>query len=208
MIDYSKNNKEPRNGRLRVLNNDEKIRHLGLREEQEVAVYTDGSAYRTANSVGYSFIVSDLKENKVIKISKGLVSIGKKKKRLAALYAETVAVLKAVDYITKQQLNNVIIYTDNLYLYKAVKGYDKYLNPILRAFVNRLKPLITNLFYNNQHVDIAYISGHAGVLENELADFYAKDSFKRKNSQASINIDVINTRLNEFNEFVAINFFN
>lgn len=194
-------NREPRNGKMREVNNEVKVKYLGIREELNwINIYTDGSATYRANSVGYSFVVVNNK-NEILKVSRGKISVGKKKKNLSALYAETTAVLKAVEYCLKEQLDNIRIYTDNLYIFKAVKGYDKCLNPVLHAFINQLKILVSNHFYNGYHIDICYVKGHSGVIENELADFFAKNSRKKQNNWISTDIDTI---MNVQKQFEAI----
>ena len=195
--------KEPKNGRLREANNEIKVRHLGIREElNEFNIYTDGSAvYKKSNSVGYSFIIAN-KEGHIVRISRGQINVGKKKKKLSSLYAETVAVLKAIEYIHKNLMDNVKIYTDNLYIFKAVKGYDKHLNPVLHAFINQVKALVTKIHYDGLHIDIEYIKGHSGIIENELADYYAKDSRKKRSNWTSTSIDTIDKVMNKLtNEY-------
>lgn len=193
MLQSFARNKEPKNGRLREINNDIPVKYLGIREElNEVNIYTDGSSKYRASSVGYSFIVINI-NNEILKVSRGKIAVGKKKKNLSALYAETIAVLKAVEYVLNERLDNVKIYTDNLYIFKAVKGYDKCLNPVLHAFINRLKDLVTTIYYGGYHIDIQYVKGHSGIVENELADFYAKDAIKKKNNWTSTTINTANS---------------
>ena len=148
-----------------------------------INIYTDGShCYRyKGTKIGYSFVV-EYDEN-VAHVQNGRLTIGKTKKKLGALYAETIAVLKALEYILAKQLDHVVIYS--MYLYKALKNENQQLNSVLSAFINKTKILLLKLRYRNLHVDFKYVKGHNNVEGNHLADILAKNGRKGKGIKIS-----------------------
>ena len=148
-----------------------------------INIFTDGShCYQhKGTKIGYSFVV-EYDEN-VAHIQNGKLTIGKTKKKLGALYAETIAVLKALEYILAKQLNHVVIYTDSMYLYKALKDENRQLNSVLSAFVNKTKILLLKLKYRNLHVDFKYVKGHSNIEGNHIADILAKNGRKGKSAK-------------------------
>ena len=132
--------KETYNGHIRKYNNWKKVKFLGINQDKnQFNIFTDGaSSYKNKDVIGYAFVITD-NMNNVIYVDRGQLAIGKRKKNLSALYAETIAVIK---------INHCQIFTDSLYIVKAVKGRDCCLNPILFAFVNRIKPIIYEIHYN------------------------------------------------------------
>ena len=180
--------KETYNGHIRKYNNWKKVKFLGINQDKnQFNIFTDGaSSYKNKDVIGYAFVITD-NMNNVVYVDRGQLAIGKRKKNLSALYAETIAVIKALEFIKENKINHCQIFTDSLYIVKAVKGRDCCLNPILFAFVNRIKPIISEIHYNELCVDIKYIKGHKGIIGNEVADFYAKDACKKRSKWKHIN---------------------
>ena len=140
------------------------------RAENLTNIYTDGSfKYTKKNIVGYAFVI-DADNHYYIK--NGYSIIGKNKYNLGALYAETLAIRKAMEYAYKKKYNNICIYTDNQYIVNAVYNKLVYLNPVLNALINSIYVFLTiNI---NFCLDIKYIIGHSNNIGNELANTYAQ----------------------------------
>lgn len=152
------------------------IQHLLEPDETDnsIKIYTDGSfKFTNRRIIGYAFAI----ENQDAFYAKnGYVNVGKNKKKLGALYAETIAIEKAVEYAYKKNYNDVCIYTDNKYIISTINNDLKYINPILNAFLNKLTHFL------NSHVMklcIKYIKGHMGYLGNELVNFWARKGRKK-----------------------------
>ena len=163
---------------LRSLKN-ASIKHLlGLKDiKNSVNIYTDGSYKASSNltKIGFAFIVKD--NDTVVHIQRGSEYIGKRKRKLGALTAETIAIEKALKYIYKKDFENTMIHTDSLYIYKAIYGYSEYLNPVLSHFINKIKIMLYKLKDNNQSIDFKYIKSHT-YIDNNLADLHAKKGRK------------------------------
>ena len=138
-------------------------------------IYTDGSfKYIKKNIAGYAFVIDNYD---YFYIKNGFTIIGKNKYNLGALYAETLAIRKAIEYAYKKKYNNICIYTDNQYIINAVYNQTEYLNPVLNALIN--------VIYNFLNINIdfylalKYIAGHTNNIGNELADIYAQKGRNR-----------------------------
>ena len=151
---------------------------LGINNSKNIInIFTDGSYHSSKNKkVGYSFVV-EYDEN-VAHVQNGNIIIGKSKKKLGALYAETVACLKAVEYVINKKLDHVIIYTDSMFIYRAIKDINVYKNPVLSAFTNTLYKRLKELKSNNLNIDFKYIKAHHNCEGNIIADVLAKNGRK------------------------------
>jgi len=133
-------------------------------------IYTDGSfKYSKKNIVGYAFVIDN---DNHFYIKNGYSIIGKNKYNLGALYAETLAIRKAIEYAYKKCYNNICIYTDNQYIVNAVYNKLTYLNPVLYALINTIYVFLTTKV--NFYLNIKYIMGHSNNIGNELANTYAQ----------------------------------
>lgn len=120
-------------------------------------IFTDGS--KLNDKTGYGFY--DSKE----KISFS----GRLKSQFTITNAELVAILKALEYVEINKLNNVVILTDSksttqLLKNRTVSSSDNYL--IFEIF-NRINRLAEN-------ITIQWIPGHIGLVGNDRADNAAK----------------------------------
>lgn len=135
-----------------------------------IDIYTDGSfKYTKKNIVGYAFVIDN--DNHYY-VKNGYSIIGKNKYNLGALYAETLAIRKAMEYACKKKYNNICIYTDNQYIVNAVYNKLAYLNPVLNALINSIYVFLS--MNMNFYLNIKYIIGHSNNMGNELANTYAQ----------------------------------
>ena len=138
-------------------------------------IYTDGSfKYTKKNIIGYAYVIDNCDH---FYVKNGFSIIGKTKYNLGALYAETLAIRKAIDYAYRKTYNNICIYTDNQYIINAVYNYTKFLNPVLNALINTIYDFLNR--NNNFYLTIKYIVGHSNNVGNELANTYAKKGRNR-----------------------------
>ena len=159
------------------------IMHLLSDTINSINIYTDGSFRFSSNEiVGYAFVIESDSE---FFIKNGFAILGKNKKKLGALYAEVLAIEKAIEFAQKKNYTNICIYTDNKYIISAINGSMKYINPVLNAFINKLRKFLT--FYENFNISIKYIKGHSDVLGNELANIYAQKARKRITTALNLN---------------------
>lgn len=150
--------------------------------EKVINAYTDGS-FKSSNDkiLGYAFAIEEEKDKLYMK--NGWLNVGKTKKNLGALYAETVAIEKAIEYAYKKQYNNLCIYTDNKYIVNTIEGNIDYINPVLNAFLNKMKQFL--YMHTDININIQYIPGHTGHICNEIVNFYAQKA-RRKNTMVKL----------------------
>lgn len=151
------------------------INYLFSIEKEMIKIYTDGSyKFKDNNILGYAFAIEN---NNKFFTKNGYINVNKSRKNLGALYAETVAIEKAIEFAYKKDYNNFCVLTDSKYIVSALYGKFDFINPVLHTFINRLKNFL-DINYNLK-MNIAYIEGHAGHLGNEIVNFYAKKGRKK-----------------------------
>lgn len=171
---YSKDYRYYNNSIFALLN----FRAVDQSINNAVNIYTDGSFKYNSNRIGYAFIVEQ--DNNIIHSKNGFRNIGKNKKKLGALYAETFAIEQAVNYILKKDIKNTYIYTDNIYIIRALNNKLNSLNTILNSFINNLRQLLLQLEAQKQYISFRYIKGHNNNMLNDLADTFARKGRKKQ----------------------------
>lgn len=151
-----------------------------------INIFTDGSYTTKHNSkLGYSFVV-EYDEN-IAHAQHGKMKVGRNKKNLGMLYAETIALCAAVEYVIDKRLTNVIIYSDSKFAVNAIHHPSRdFQNPVLNSFINKMNILLMNAKKANIVLNIRYCRGHANIESNELADSLAKNIRQGKNNIHSI----------------------
>ena len=173
------------------------IKHLLYNNDniELINIYTDGSfRYTKKHIAGYAFAIERVDH---FYIKNGYTIIGKNKQKLGALYAETLAIRKAIEYAYKKNYRNICIYTDNKYIINTLNANVEYINPILNSLIN----VICNFLclYIDFRLNIKYIQGHSKIIGNELANLYAKKARKKDLITKSIDKYKINSYIKELN---------
>lgn len=123
-------------------------------------IFTDGS--KIENRVGCAFIVID-KYNQYIHREKHRLQDGN-----TVFQAETWALLKAVQFVRLNKLNNVGIYTDSRSALQALRQMDSK-NIIIREIQEEIRKCMNK-------VVLHWVKAHIGIQYNEEADLLAKEA--------------------------------
>jgi ribonuclease HI len=155
-------------------------------DEPDFKIYTDGSynSIRKSSTIGLSFIV-EYDENMVHTYRKKM-PVGRAKKNLGALYAETVALVSAVSYVINKGLNNVVIYSDSRFAVDAIHHPNKAYNNVLEAYITKMQYQLNLAYEAGIYINVMYCKGHVGIHGNEAADILAKHARKGKNVIGSL----------------------
>ena len=173
------------------------IKHLLYNNDniELINIYTDGSfRYTKKHIAGYAFAIERVDH---FYIKNGYTIIGKNKQKLGALYAETLAIRKAIEYAYKKNYRNICIYTDNKYIINTLNANVEYINPILNSLINVIRNFLC--LYIDFRLNIKYIQGHSKIIGNELANLYAKKARKKDLITKSIDKYKINSYIKELN---------
>lgn len=149
--------------------------------EPDFRIYTDGSynSIKKSSTIGLSFIVEY--DDNIVHTYRKKMPVGRAKKNLGALYAETVALVSAISYITNKGLNNVIIYSDSRFAVDAIHHPNRSYNNVLDAFITKMQYQLEIAYDMGIYVNVMYCKGHVGIHGNEAADILAKHARKGKN---------------------------
>jgi len=128
---------------------------LSLLVKFDYVLYTDGS--KSENATGYAIV----KENQVW--------LAKMDEIASVFSAEAKAILIACSKIEDKN-KNIAIASDSLSTLFAIKNMKN-----TSWIVNKIRYFL----FNNPHITLVWIPGHAGINGNDLADFHAKKATLR-----------------------------
>lgn len=134
-------------------------------------IYTDGSCKGNPGSGGWSAIIMNQQEDKIIDVLSGT------EQNTTNNRMELTAIIKAIEYVNRQP-ELATIYTDSAY---AERSINEWMNRwYFNGWYNSKKKLVENVdlmkilhdYYAKEFVrfEVKKTSGHCGVLGNELAD--------------------------------------
>ena len=119
-------------------------------------IYTDGS--KSVDGVGSAFVHGGVSRAFHLPTDASIFT------------AESIAIMKSLEYIESLSLKNSLIFSDSLSVLESIKQMN-FKNPILSQVLSKLDSLSSQL-----NIKLIWIPGHVGISGNEKADRAAKSA--------------------------------
>ncbi|XP_012272764.1 ribonuclease H1-like [Orussus abietinus] len=131
-----------------------------------VQFYTDGSKCKPSDKTGFA-VYSPQRFSLKTRISK----------KYSVYEAEAFAILNALKYIKKSNIQKAVIFSDSLRVLNKLSSIDKLGND--ENIIYDIKELYIKIKQNRQVIKFIWIPSHKGIEGNEKADTLAKESTNR-----------------------------